>query len=78
MPAGLSRRRGLWNPGQVGTVIGILIGLVLLGLFLVVGVFRYAAYDPRFGRWLIRTFPRYGSIFVDEGRGGDEDRRDLP
>jgi hypothetical protein len=62
----------------VGTVFGILIGLLLLCLFLVVGVFRYAAYYPSFGRWLVRKFPRYGPIFVDEGRGGTGERRDLP
>jgi hypothetical protein len=54
------------------TLIGVVLGLALLGLFLVIGVFRYAAFFPGFGRWLVRTFPRYGHVFVDEPPNKDD------
>jgi hypothetical protein len=45
-----------------------LFGLAFLALFVVIGLFRWAAFRPDFGRWLVRTFPRYGHFFVDEPR----------
>jgi hypothetical protein len=54
------------------TLIGIVFGLAFLALFLVLGLFRFAAFFPDFGRWLVRTFPRYGHVFVDEPRNKDE------
>lgn len=56
------------------TLFGIVLGLALLALFLVVGIFRDAAFFPGFGRWLVRTFPRYGHLFVDEPRNRTEDK----
>ena len=58
----------------MGTVVGVVIGLVLAGIVSVVGIFRFAAFFPSFGRWLIRTFPRYGHVFVDEPRNDPDDR----
>jgi hypothetical protein len=57
--------------GSMGSIAGIALGAALIAVFLVVGIFRYAAFFPGFGRWLVRTFPRYGHLFVDEPGEGE-------
>jgi hypothetical protein len=57
----------------LATLIGTLLGLGLIGMAVVLGLFRWAAFSPRFGRWLVRTFPRYGHVFVDAPRDEAED-----
>jgi hypothetical protein len=59
----------------MGTVAGILFGLLFVGVAVVAAALRMGLVNRRFGYWLdariYAVFPRLGHLFLEE-REGDE------